>query len=146
MCLSIQVEKKIWMQLQSPKWIPSKNKCLTSDIVCKAKVSNETNNEGKRYLGASETPFKGRFRNHTRKFIHKTYEKCTELSKYIWTLKSYGITPIVTWSFAQRIKTAANFCKLCLIESFYIIRSLDDKNVLNKKSELVTNVDIKINY
>ena len=53
---------------------------------------------------------------------------------------------MVTWSFAKRIKTAANFCKLCLIESFYIIQSLDDKNVLNKKSELVTNVDIKINY
>ena len=57
-----------------------------------AKVSNKSNNEYKRYLGASETPIKERFRNDTRDFKHKRYKKCTELSKYIWTLKSHGIT------------------------------------------------------
>ena len=57
-------------------------------------IYNNANNEFKRYLGASETPFKERFRNYTTNFKHKTYEKCTELSKYIWTLKSDGITPI----------------------------------------------------
>ena len=62
---------------------PLDNKCLTPNIVYEAKVSNKTNNECKRYLGASETPFKERFRNHTRDFKHKKYEKCTELSKYI---------------------------------------------------------------
>ena len=30
-----------------------------------------------------------------------------------------------------------NFCKLCLSEKFYIIKSLNDPNLLNKKSELV---------
>ena len=57
-----------------------------------AKVSNKSNNEYKRYLGASETPIKERFRNDTRDFKHKRYKKCTELLKYIWTLKSHGIT------------------------------------------------------
>ena len=30
-----------------------------------------------------------------------------------------------------------NFCKLCLSEKFYIIESLNDPNLLNKKTELV---------
>ena len=34
-------------------------------------------------------------------------------------------------------KTAASYCKLYLTEKFYIIQSIDDKNLLNKKSELV---------
>ena len=53
-------------------------------------------------------------------------------------LKSHGITPIVKWSIVERVnsETAANSCKLCLREKFYIIRSLDDKNLLNKISEL----------
>ena len=118
---------------------PLDNKCLTPNIVYEAKVSNKTNNECKRYLGASETPFKERFRNHTTDFKHKKYEKCSELSKIIWTLKSHGITPIVKWSIVKRVnsKTAANYCKLCLREKFYIIQSLFDKNLLNKESELV---------
>ena len=53
--------------------------------------------------------------------------------------KSHGITPIVNGSIVERVysKTVANYCKLCLTERFYIIQSLDDKNVLNQKSELV---------
>ena len=53
------------------------------NIVYEAKVSSKTNNGCKRCLGASKTPFKERFRNHTRDFKHKKYEKCTERSKYI---------------------------------------------------------------
>ena len=54
------------------------NKCLTHKFVYQAKVSNKTNNEFKRYLGASETQFKERLRNHTRDYEHKEYEKCNE--------------------------------------------------------------------
>ena len=38
--------------------------------------------------------FRERFRNHMKDFKHKKYENCMELSKYFWTLKCYGITPI----------------------------------------------------
>ena len=111
-----------------------RNKCLTPSTVYEAKVSNKTNNECKRYLGASETPFKERFRSHTRDFKHKKCEKLTGLSKYIWTTKSHGLIPIVKWSIVKRVnsKTAANYCKLYLIERFSIIQSLDDKNLLNE--------------
>ena len=86
----------------------------------KAKVSNETNDECKRCGGAFGRPFKERFRNHTRDFKHKMYEKCTELSEYNWTLKSHGITPIIKWSIVKTVssKTPANYCKLHLTEIF----------------------------
>ena len=81
------------------------NKCVTPNIAQEAKFSNKTNNECKRCLGALKTPFKERFRNHTRDFKHRKYEKCTELSKYFWTLKSHGITPIVKWSIAKKVNS-----------------------------------------
>ena len=105
---------------------PLDNNCLTPNIVYGAKVSNKTNNECKRYIGASETLFKKRFKNRSRDFKHENYEKCIELSKYIWALKSHGITPIVKWSIAKRAnkKTAANYRKLCLTEKFYMNPSM----------------------
>ena len=110
------------------------NKYLTPNIKYHVKASNKTNNECKIYLGASETPFKERFGNHTRDFQHEKYEKCTQVR-----LKSHSITPVVRGSFVKRVnsKTAANYCKLCLTENFYITQSLDDKYLLNQKSELV---------
>ena len=33
---------------------------------------------------------------------------------------------------------SSNYCKLCLTEKFYVIESLADKNLLSKKSELVS--------
>ena len=102
-----------------------------------AKVSTDTKNKSKRYLGASETPFKERFRNHTKDFKHKKYEKYTELSKYISNLKSHGIRKIVKWSIVKRVKSSVSYSKLCLTENFYIIRSLNNKNLINKKYHLV---------
>ena len=74
-----------------------------------------------------------------RDFKHQIYEKSTELSKYIWTFKSHGITPIVKWSIVKRVRSraAGNYCKLCLTEKVHVIQSLDDKTFLNKKSEFV---------
>ena len=63
--------------------------------------------------------------------------KCTELSKYIWSLKNQGRTPIVKWRIVKKVnsKVSPNYCKLCLTEKFFIIKSLDDCNLLNKRSE-----------
>ena len=85
------------------------NKCLTPNIAYEAKVSNETNDECKMYLGASETTFKERFRNHIRDFKHKKY--------------SHGTTLIVEWSIVKRVssKTSENYYKLRLTEKFYIV-------------------------
>ena len=62
---------------------PLGNKCLTPNNIYEAQISNNTDDEFKKYLGATETSFKERNSNHTRYFKHKKYMKCTELSKYI---------------------------------------------------------------
>ena len=110
---------------------PLDNKCLTPNMVYKAQITNNTNDDQKRYLGASETPFMERFSNHKRYFKHKKYQNCTELSKYIWSLKSHGIIPKIKWRIDKKINSVVSsnyYCKLCLTEKLYIIESLDDKN------------------
>ena len=108
---------------------PLDNKCLTPNTVYEGQITNNTNVDQKRYLGASETPFKERFSNHKRDFKHKKYEKCTELSKYIWSLKSQGTIPKINWRIVKKVNSvvSSNYCKLCLTEKSYIIESLTTK-------------------
>ena len=49
------------------------------------------------------------------------------------------MSPVIEWSIVIKVlsKIPLNFCKLCLSGKFYIIKSLGDPNLLNKKSELV---------
>ena len=49
------------------------------------------------------------------------------------------MTPIVKWSNVKRVssKKSPNYWKLYLTKTFYIIRSLNNKNLLNKRPELV---------
>ena len=118
---------------------PLQNKCLTPNVIYEAEVRNDSNDEIKRYIGASETPFKLRYSNHVKDFKHKKYVKNTELSKYIWLLKDDEIVPTVTWKLLKKVnsKARSNYCKLCLNEKLFIINSLSDTNLLNKKSEFV---------
>ena len=111
-----------------------------SNIVYEAQITNNTNDDQKRYPGASETPFKERFNNHKRDFKHKMYEKCTELSKIVWSLQSQGIIPNIKWRIVKKVNSlvSSNYSKLCLTEKFCIIESRDDKTLLNTKSELVS--------
>ena len=67
---------------------PLDNKRLTPNIIYEAQISNNTNDEHRKYLGAAETSFKEIYSNHLRDFKHKKHMKCTELSKYIWNLKN----------------------------------------------------------
>ena len=81
------------------------NKCLTPNIIYEVQITNNTNDDQKRYLGASETPFKERFSNHKRDFKDKKYKKSTELSKYIWSLKSQGIIPKIKWGIVKKVNS-----------------------------------------
>ena len=93
---------------------PLNNKCLTPNIVYEGQITNNTNDDQKRYLGASETPFKERFNNHKRDFKHKKYEKCTELSKYVWSLQSHGIIPNIKWRIVKKVNSvvSSNYCNV----------------------------------
>ena len=72
-------------------------------------------------------------------FKHPKYRNGAGLSKYVWELKDAHISPVTEWSIVRKVlsKMQLIFCKLCLSEKFYIIKSLNDPNLLNKKSELV---------
>ena len=50
---------------------PMENQCLTSQIVYRADVSNNKDNETKFYYGLTETSFKKGYGNHKRSFIHE---------------------------------------------------------------------------
>ena len=55
------------------------NKWLTPSIIYQAQITNNTNDEYKKYLGAAETLLKERYSNHIGHFKPKKYMKCTEL-------------------------------------------------------------------
>ena len=130
---------------QKKESCPLDNKYLTLNVIYEAQITNNANDEHKKYLGAPETSFKARYNNHTRDFKHKKYMKCTELSKYIWCLKNQRITPIDKWRIVKNVnsKVSPNYCILCLTEKSFIIKSLDDCNLLNKRSDLLVSADIK---
>ena len=92
------------------------NKCLTPNIIYESQITNNTNNEQKKYLGVAETSFMKRYSNHTGYFKYKKNMKCTELSKYIWSFKNQGITPITKWRIVKKVncQVSPNYCKLCL--------------------------------
>ena len=58
---------------------PLDNKYFTPNTIYEAEITNNTNDENKKYLGAAETLFKETYSNHLREFKHKKYMKCTKL-------------------------------------------------------------------
>ena len=64
---------------------PLDGKCLSKDIVYRAKVTSESGKET--YVGLTATTFKARLANHRASFRAETKRNTTELSKHIWTLK-----------------------------------------------------------
>ena len=116
------------------------NECLTPRIVYRADVTNNKTDEHKYYYGISDTPFKERYENHKTSFRHRSHLTASDLSKYYWKLVDKGAVPTIKFSIAKRVKgnTFINNCNLCLSEKAFIIRNLDDVNMLNKRSEFIS--------
>lgn len=121
---------------------PLNNQCLAENIVYEATVtSNKPNYSPKSYIGISETTFKVRYANHKKSFNHKRYEKETELSKEVWRLKDKNFEPNITWKIRKKCPSfspSSGRCTLCLTEKLLILELSSDKNLLNKRDELVT--------
>ena len=119
---------------------PLENKCLTRRIVCRGDVTNNKTDEHKYYYGISDTPFKDRYENHKTSFRHRSHLTDSDLSKYYWKLVDNGALPTIKFSIAKRVKgnTFINNCNLCLSEKAFIIRNLDDVNMLNKRTEFIS--------
>ena len=119
---------------------PLDNRCLTENIVYKARISNNSDEDIKSYVGMTEPIFKKRFYNHTRDANNVGYRNTTELSKYIWSLKDGSKIPNVTYEVLHQVhgKPSIHFCRLCTTEKLVIIENLNDNTFLNKRSEFIS--------
>ena len=70
---------------------------------------------------------------------HRSHLTASDLSKYYWKSIVNGAVPTSTFSIAKRVKgnIFINNCNLCLSEKAFMIRNLDDVNMLNKRSEFI---------
>ena len=120
---------------------PLNGECLTGNLMYEGTVSSsEENYPDKQYVGISEPIFKTRFGNHSRDFRDEDYANTTELSKEVWKIKRRGFTPKVTWRIIKQLPTynpATKKCMLCIGEKMEILER-DPKNLLNKRSELIS--------
>ena len=116
---------------------PMNGECLTTNIIYRPDIT--TTNEHKFYYGTSQTTFKLRHNNHSRDIKYVKCQNCTELAKYLWQLKNNNISYDIKWSIASKVYGYANSlqCKLCLMEKYWIIKSFNNPNLLNKKSEMI---------
>ena len=111
---------------------PLENKCLTPRIV------NNKTDEHKYYYGISDTPLKDRYENHKTSFRYRSHLTASDLSKCYWELN--GAVPTIKFSIARRVKgnTFITNCNLRRSEKAFIIKNLDDVNMLNKRSEFIS--------
>ena len=118
---------------------PLDSKCLTSQLIYQADVTNNLDNEYKYYLGLAETTFKERYSNHKSSFKNENSKNSTELSKYVWSLRENNKKPSIKWKIVKIVysKATSSFCKLCLTEKLLILNTLGDDNCLNKKTEFI---------
>ena len=71
--------------------LPLEQKCLTTNIGYKAKVTSSNGSyQEKVYFSSCETTFKKRFSNHNKSFNLNEYKNETELSNEIWRTKNSG--------------------------------------------------------
>jgi hypothetical protein len=112
---------------------------LTPQVIYRADVTNLNSNENKFYIGLAETTFKERYGNHKKDIKHEKYKNSTELAKYVWSLKNQGIPYAISWRIINKVYCNANqkMCNLCLSEKLLIIESLNDQEMLNKRTEFI---------
>ena len=81
------------------------------------------------------------FYNHDLSFKHKRYSSKTTLSSYMWHLKSVSSeTRNLNWSVLRCIPPYSNIskkCLLCLYEKLEIVTHHNQKELFNKRSELL---------
>ena len=119
---------------------PLNGECQTPWVIYRADVVNDSNDEEKFYFELADTTCKERCSNHIRDFKHEKYENSAELAKYIWQLKRDNISFSVKWTIITKLYGSLNplLCKLCLTEKLWIINFMNDGNMLNKRSELLS--------
>ena len=103
---------------------PMENQCLTPQIVYRADVSNNKDNETvllwpdqKHHLRIDMVTTRGlSYMSNTKMRL--------KLLKYIWDLTSSHKVPTIKWYIVRKMHRSAksDFCKLCLTEKCFIIK------------------------
>ena len=78
------------------------------------------------------------YNNQRTSYCHQHHEQDTKLSKHIWKLQDKGVKFTVNWSVAAYASTkrcGSRRCDLCSMEKYVIARA---KNLLNKRTELIS--------
>ena len=113
--------------------------CQVNDVVYKCDVTRPL--PKKVYLGLAEEEWKNRFYNHKLSFKHKRYSNKTTLSSYMWHLKSVSSeTPKFKWSILRYVPPNSDILKKCLLRLYQkleIVTYQNQKELLNKRSELL---------
>ena len=125
---------------RQPDLCPVNGYCLSSNVIFKAEVTTDDNNNTRSYIGATANNFKTRYRNHCKSMAHRKYSTETELSKHIWVLKDSNRSFFIKWSIVKQLKapkTPPKNCLLCLQERLLILKERKN-NILNKRSELLS--------
>ena len=120
---------------------PMKGACLKEVLVYYTTISwNDKNYKPKLYKGSCETSFKKRYSNHNKSFIVPLYKHDTKLPIKYWNLKMKQLNPQTSWKIKGIYKSyipTSKRCKLCLTEKLEILDD-PDKNLLNKRSEIIS--------
>ena len=109
---------------------------------------NNKNYKPKLYKGSCETSFKNRYSNHKKSFNVPLYKHDTKLSTEYWNLKMKQLNPQISWKIKGIYKSyipTSKCCDLCLTEKLEILDD-PDKNLLNKRSEIISQCRHKNEY
>ena len=115
--------------------------CLKESLVFYATISCE-------YKGSCETSFKKRYTNHKKSFNVRLYNHDTKLSTEYRNLKMKQLNPQISWKIKEIYKSyspTSKRCNPCLTEKLEILDD-PDKNLLNKRSEIISQCRHKNKY
>ena len=128
---------------------PMNGACLKESLVYYATIScNDKNYQPKLYKGSCETSFKKHYSNHKKSFNVPLYKHDTKLSTEYWNLKTKELNPRISWKIKGIYKSynpTSKLCNLCLTEKLEILDD-PDKNLLNKRSEIISQCRHKNKY
>ena len=117
---------------------PVGGRCLTSNVVYEATVTETISGTKETYTGVTGRPFKKRlyeYKTDMKKVKNRT-KSC--LSAHVWSLKDEGTDFNVSWKLKDRAtpyNPTTKKCRICLKEKYHILYKADGAS-LNKKSEI----------
>ena len=134
---------------QQKESCPMDGDCIKESLVYYATIScNDKNYKPKRYKGSCKPSFKKRCSNQKKLFNVPFYKHDTKLSTEYWNVKMKQLNPQISWKIKGIYKSynpTSKPCNLCLRENLEILDK-PDKNVLNKRSEIISQCRYKNKY